>query len=214
MANEMQESEDREAIARLDHSLRILRYMVDLSGAVIRAGAASDTAKAAAEVIPGAANIGYAIRELLNQRLLSPSEVLLRAFLDRVGTISYFRTKGTEALEIWKNGWAFGKRPSFLEKLDYLPDEIYAHSTSVDPKKRFSTSQLKQEIKNLEKSMHSAVHGGPDSIDKTFIDRHGEFDIHVIGPDTKNTAYFGTLCNLAVASIMLLVFEIQSVFRL
>jgi hypothetical protein len=208
------EAPEDEFIQRLDHSIRILNHMIGKAGTVISSGKVSDSGKAAAEVLPGAANLALAMRELLRKRLLSPTEVLLRALLDRVGTLAYFRAKGEEGLKVWQKGWPFNDRPSFDQKLEFLPAEIYASKSSIDPKKRFSTEQLKLELKNLTKSMNSVVHGGPDSVDKTFVDRHGEFDFHVIGSDNVNTTYYGTLSSVTVVSIMLLVFEIQSAFGL
>ena len=206
----MHDQDHREAIDRIGHALKILDHVSYLAKAKVSEGKPSDRAMAAVEFVPGTTNIALAMRELLEKRLLSPTEILLRAFLDRVGTLSYFRVRGQEGLDVWKRGWPRKERPSFDTKLDMLPEEINAHPNSVDPSKRFELGKLKSEIKSLKASMHSSVHGGPETIGNTIVMQDSDFNYHVIGPDSVNNTYFGNLAHLVVIAIMLFVFELEA----
>jgi hypothetical protein len=199
-------------IARLKHALRILDMIVQDSARLLGSGTTNRRARAVADIIPGAANISIALHNLLEARLLSPAEILLRALLDRIGTMSYMRVKGQSAIEHWEKGWPKKGQPTFEQKLATLPDEIYPHSMSDDPSKRVTTQRMKSEIIRLLKSLHGSVHGDLASTYNTVVSEDGENSIHVIGPDYKNVSYFSTLISMAAILTMLLVFEIESAF--
>ncbi len=76
----------------------------------------SDLQRAACQIIPQGINLALTIRELVRQGYLFGALVLLRALVERAGTISYLY-EHPSSLDTWKRGWSDKERPKLYELL-------------------------------------------------------------------------------------------------
>ncbi|TKB91171.1 MAG: hypothetical protein E8D40_09475 [Nitrospira sp.] len=79
----------------------------------------SSLQRAACEIIPQAISISLSIRELIRQAYLLSGFILVRPLIERTAIISYLVRK-PDAVELWKQGWPHGKRPSLARMLDSM----------------------------------------------------------------------------------------------
>lgn len=105
----------------------------------------TDLQKAACQIIPQGINIALSIRELIRQGYLFGAAVLMRPLIERAAIISYLCEK-PESVDIWKNGWKYGERPSFGEMLITM-------NANSDKKQR----------KDICDTFNSLTHGDPMS---------------------------------------------------
>ena len=126
---------DETIVASLNSNERVARYT--------HAHELSDLQKAACQLIPHGINLALSIRELIRQRYLFAAVVLLRSLVERAGIITYLQ-KNPDAVEIWKEGWKHGKRPSLTTMLEAM-----------------GAGEKDGQAKQVAKLLHSATHGDP-----------------------------------------------------
>jgi hypothetical protein len=102
---------DETIVACLKSNQRVARYT--------HTHELSDLQQAASQLSPHGINLALSIRELVRQGYLFGAVVLLRPLVERAGIISYLQKK-PEAVELWKDGWEHGKRPSLATMLEAM----------------------------------------------------------------------------------------------
>jgi hypothetical protein len=76
----------------------------------------SDIQAVALELIPGACSIAASIRLMIREGYLVSAMILFRPLMERIATLCYLE-KNEEALALWRQGWAYGTRPSLKARL-------------------------------------------------------------------------------------------------
>ena len=83
----------------------------------------SELQHAACQLIPHGINIALSIRELVRQGYLLGALVLMRALIERAAIVSYL-CETPEAIQLWKDGWKHGKRPSLATMLSTMSENV------------------------------------------------------------------------------------------
>ena len=90
----------------------------------------SELQQAACQIVPQGINLSLSIRELIRQGYLFAAVVLLRPLIERAGIVSYLHER-PEAVALWRSGWRYGERPSFIKMLETMQGETDIEQTKL-----------------------------------------------------------------------------------
>jgi hypothetical protein len=152
-------------------------------------------------------SILFSVPFLLKSGYLVSCAILLRAFLDRLGTLAYFASNPTKAFEIWNRGWLHNdkERPSFETKLRCLENYVGDRPELTHLKFKVDDHLINDWLKIL----HSSTHGDPQ--DAAFNSEAPTKDelSYIAGPDFKHPERCSELASLGTLLVGQFLHEIN-----
>lgn len=169
---------DETIIACLDSNERVARYTY--------AHELSDLQKAACQLIPHGINLALGIRELVRQGYLYAAVVLLRSLVERAGIISYLQ-KQPEAVDLWKDGWKHGRRPSLTQMLEEMGSD--------------AKDGQAQQVAQL---LHHITHGDPIGSTYNLIDLEEHGPSYSVSKSLNDPKLCDFICEQAMCYLVVL----------